>query len=156
LVYPSGNAAERHPDNNHPDYAPSHPAEAAPLVKLSPDIRVSSHFSLSEFRAKSNAYDGVRVHPKLVELLERIRSAAGCPIRITSGYRPPAYNRSVGGVESSNHKDGTAADIYADNLTTAQLHSVCSKVLGNTGGLGFYPVQQFCHVDVGPYARWQG
>jgi len=156
VAYPSGSVAERHSENNHPDYAPAHPSIATALVKVEPDIQVSKHFRLSEFRPKSSRYNGVRVHPELVELLEEIRSAAGCPIRITSAYRPPAYNRSGGGASSSFHMDGVAADIYSDNHTTAQLHAICSRVLGNFGGLGYYPSQGFCHVDVGPYARWQG
>lgn len=156
VTYPSGSVAERHPENNNPDYAPAHADIAAPLVKTSPDIKVSAHFRLSEFRPKSSSYKGVRVHPELVELLEKIRAAAGCPIRITSAYRPPAYNQSVGGVPTSFHQDGVAADIYSDKHTTAQLHAICSRVLGNSGGLGYYPRHGFIHVDVGPYARWQG
>lgn len=156
LVYPSGNMAERHPANNDPRYAPARPAEAAPLVRVSPDLKVSKNFSLSEFRPQSSVYDGVRVHPDLVDLLERIRAAAGCPIRITSGYRPPAYNQHVGGVANSNHMDGLAADIYADALNVSQLRAVCEKVMAGRGGLGYYPTQNFCHVDVGAYSRWQG
>jgi peptidase M15-like protein len=156
VVYPSGSTAERHPENNHADYKPAHPSISVPLVKLQPDIQVSEHFRLSEFRAKSAAYDGARVHPNLVRLLEKLRAAAGSPIHITSGYRPPKYNAAVGGVSDSYHQDGVAADIYSNHLSTAQLHAVCSKVLGSTGGLGYYPSQQFVHVDVGPYARWQG
>ena len=156
VTYPSGSVAARHPANNDPRYAPAHPGEAAPLVKCEPDIQVSKHFRLSEFRPKSAAYDGVRVHPDLVDLLERIRAAAGCSLHLTSAYRPPAYNLSAGGVPNSNHQDGTAADIYASELTVQQLRAVCEKVLGKSGGLGYYPGHEFCHVDIGPYARWQG
>lgn len=156
VVYPSGNMAARHPHNNDARYAPARPSEAAPLVRVEPDMKVSEHFWLSEFRPRSTAYDAVRVHPRLVELLERIRAAAGCPIRITSGYRPPAYNSEVGGVSSSLHLDGLAADIYADALRVDQLHTVCSMVLGQSGGLGYYPQSGFCHVDIGAFSRWTG
>ena len=157
LVYPSGSAAERHPENNAARYAPAHPEQAAPLVATATDIMVSKNFRLGEFRPKSSAYNGVRVHPHLVELLEQIRAAAGGAVHITSGYRPPDYNASVGGEPNSYHMDGLAADIYCDHLTTAQLHTVCEKVVGNRGGLGYYPKAQFCHVDVrGYYSRWTG
>lgn len=157
LVYPSGSTAARHKSNNDPRYAPARPDKAAPLVATEPDIQVSKHFRLGEFRPKSSAYDGVRVHPKLVDVLERIRAAAGGTIHITSGYRPPAYNDHVGGEVNSFHLDGTAADIYCDNLTTSQLHAVCEKIVGDAGGLGYYPSGGFCHVDVRGYrARWTG
>jgi hypothetical protein len=156
VVYPSGASAERHPGNNAPQYAPARPS-AAPLVRAEPDIKVSKNFSLSEFRPKSSAYDGLRLAVDLVELLERIRAAAGGPIQITSGYRPPAYNQSVGGESSSFHLDGWAADIYAPHLTVMQLHTVCQRVVGEFGGVGYYPSKGFCHVDVRGYgARWTG
>jgi zinc D-Ala-D-Ala carboxypeptidase len=43
--------------------------------------------------------------------LERIRGAFG-PIRVTSGYRCPALNAAIGGVENSAHIFGCAADLY--------------------------------------------
>jgi hypothetical protein len=155
VVYPSGQVAQRSPQNNAPQYAPARPS-AAPLVHAVPDIKVSAHFSLSEFRPKSSAYNAVRVATELVQLLERIRAAAGGPIHITSGYRPPAYNEYVGGEQNSYHMDGWAADIFAPHLTTEQLRVVCERVIGNAGGVGYYPGQGFVHVDVGPYARWEG
>jgi hypothetical protein len=155
LFFPlAGTYLERHPENNHPDYQPY--AEAAPPLVKGPDgTKLSEHFTLGEFRPKSNSYTGVRVHPELVEALEDIRHLAGGPIRITSAYRPPAYNRKVGGVSNSTHIDGLAADIYADNLTTKQLYDIADRVIGSGGGVGYYPVQGFVHIDVrGHRSRW--
>lgn len=39
-----------------------------------------------------------------------MRDYARCPITITSGFRSPDVNMAVGGVSSSQHLDGCAAD----------------------------------------------
>ena len=157
VVYPSGSTAQRSSDNNAARYAPGHPEIAPPLVKAEPDIQVSKNFRLSEFRPKDASYSALRLHPGLVGLLEQIRSAADCSVHITSGYRPPDYNRSVGGEPNSYHMDGVAADIYAEKLSTSQLHSLCDRLVGDLGGVGYYPSQGFVHVDIrGHRARWSG
>ena len=45
------------------------------------------------------------------QLLDPIRAAWGAPITVNSGYRCPALNRAVGGVSTSQHLKGEAADI---------------------------------------------
>lgn len=47
------------------------------------------------------------------ELLDPIREAWGKPIRVNSGYRCPALNKAVGGVSTSQHQKGEAADLNA-------------------------------------------
>ena len=58
--------------------------------------------------------------PLMVELIDRvldpIREKWQSPIYITSGYRCPALNRKVGGVEGSYHTRGMAADITAKSV----------------------------------------
>ena len=44
-------------------------------------------------------------------VLDPLRELYGKPIRVTSGYRSPAVNRSVNGATSSQHALGEAADI---------------------------------------------
>ena len=44
-------------------------------------------------------------------LLDPIREAWGGPITVNSGYRCPVLNRTVGGVPTSQHQKGEAADI---------------------------------------------
>lgn len=51
-------------------------------------------------------------------LLDPIRARLGKPIRVTSGYRPPALNKAVGGSPTSNHRVGAAADIHTGNDST--------------------------------------
>lgn len=48
----------------------------------------------------------------LVEnVLDPLRDAMGVPILVSSGYRCEALNKAVGGVPSSQHRTGQAADI---------------------------------------------
>ncbi len=45
------------------------------------------------------------------QLLDPIRAAWGGPIAVNSGYRSPKLNTAVGGVSTSQHLRGEAADI---------------------------------------------
>lgn len=47
------------------------------------------------------------------KLLDPIRETWGCPITVNSGYRCPALNKAVGGVATSQHQKGEAADLNA-------------------------------------------
>jgi GH24 family phage-related lysozyme (muramidase) len=89
--------------------APKQPATA----KLTPDspftLRVTPHITLGEFALDQEARRFGHQHQldtaaELAAFLERVRIAfGGKPIIITSGYRPPAINRSVGGASGSEH-----------------------------------------------------
>lgn len=68
---------------------------------------------------------GTSEHTNIVNLIDNlldpIREKVGRPIRVSSGYRPPALNKAVGGSKTSNHLYGNAADCTtgstaADNL----------------------------------------
>ena len=86
-------------------------------------MRLTPHFTLAELTAstKARAHDldntpPPEIVPRLVrtaEMLERIRSTLGVPVIVTSGYRSQAVNRLVGGVATSDHTQGHAADIVA-------------------------------------------
>lgn len=53
----------------------------------------------------------VRLTQLIEQLLDPIRAAWGGPITINSGYRCPKLNAAVGGVSTSQHLRGEAADI---------------------------------------------
>lgn len=131
---------------------------AAPLLAAKDGDRLSTHFKAGEFRPRDSSFTFLRISPELVRRLEKIRTAlGGAAITVHSAYRPPEYNRSVGGVSNSAHVDGLAADISAAGIPTEALHKVCEVIIGDDGGLGYYPSQQFCHVDVRGYrSRWDG
>ena len=132
---------------------------AAPLLAPKRNDRLSAHFSAEEFYPQGDSsYRFLRISPELIRRLEKIRMALGVvAIAVHSAYRPPDYSRSVGGVSNSAHIDGLAADISAAGISTEALRRVCEVIIGDDGGVGFYPSQQFCHIDVRGYrSRWQG
>ena len=94
------------------------------IVQLNNNAKLSEHFSLGEF-TKSNSHPEVYNIPsheaianlkRLTKWLEVLRMRAGTPIRINSGYRSPQLNKRIGGVPTSNHLTGCAADIRVENM----------------------------------------
>lgn len=88
---------------------------------------ISKNFSYREFEASNKADENgicnvittfeVRDAIKaLVDtVLQPLRDAWGKPLHINSGYRCPELNREVGGVPTSQHVKGEAADVACDN-----------------------------------------
>lgn len=104
---------------------------------------LSAHFSTSEFRCKCGCGQ-VIVHPALIELLESIREFAGIPIQITSGYRCAEHNAAVGGVPSSAHTTGEAADFFVSgNIDRFRFMEAFFLYGGLRLGIG----KDFLHVD---------
>lgn len=106
---------------------------------------MSPHFSLAELTRSSTAKrlrldntppaDVLRALQHTADMLERIRSTLDVPIIVTSGYRSPAVNRAVGGVTSSDHLSGQAADIVAPRFGTPHLVAKTLAPLVNTLGI---------------------
>lgn len=109
-------------------------------------MRLTAHFSLAELTASNKAAalridntptpDALRRLQGTAEMLERIRSTVGRPIMITSGYRCPQLNRAVGGVTSSDHTTGQAADIVAPAFGTPYELAKLLAPLVSTLGIG--------------------
>ena len=55
------------------------------------------------------------------KVLQPLRNALGKPIRINSGYRGPQLNEAVGGVSTSQHCKGEAADIEINGMSNYDL-----------------------------------
>lgn len=62
-------------------------------------------------------------------VLDPLRDWYGKPIRVNSGYRCPALNKSVGGVANSQHLTGQAADI--DTNDTAENRKLMKHIEEN-------------------------
>lgn len=122
--------------------------------KASGDMRISDHFKIREFASKDGA-DQVLIDDQLVKLLEFIRGYFGQPVIITSAYRSPEHNKQVGGRPTSQHVNGTAADIVVQGVDALRVAQAAEYFLGNSGGIGHYPISRFTHVDVRAKAsRW--
>jgi peptidoglycan hydrolase-like protein with peptidoglycan-binding domain len=75
----------------------------------------------------------------------KIRQAYGSPLYITSGYRPPAVNRSIGGARYSQHIYGLALDISPVDGNIKKLFEVCRS--SSCVGLGKGMHKGFVHID---------
>lgn len=84
-------------------------------------MRLSKNFTLSEITRSSTAKrKGIDNTPSdkhlqnlqllITNLIQPIRDELG-PIRVTSGYRSPRLNRSIGGSKKSQHCKGQALDL---------------------------------------------
>ena len=109
-------------------------------------MNLSPHFTLAELQASNKAAQlGLDNTPpqelvprliRLAEMLERVRSTLGVPVTVTSGYRGPLLNRAVGGVTSSDHSQGHAADIVAPSFGTPHAIATTLAPLVSTLGIG--------------------
>ena len=116
------------------------------------DLQLSPHFRLAEFASKDGS-DKVLVDDDLVSLLEQIREAAGGAVTINSAYRSPAHNAAVGGVRSSQHLYGRAADVVVEGASPLLVGQIAEYYLDRRGGIGVY--QTFTHVDTRAIrSRW--
>lgn len=57
----------------------------------------------------------------VVKVLQPLRDKVGRPLKINSGYRCPELNAKVGGVPTSQHCKGEAADVWCATLTPYEL-----------------------------------
>ena len=76
------------------------------------------------------------LEPYLDDLLNRLnelRAIWGKPMVITSGYRPPEYNKEIGGAKNSAHIYAMAADIWDPNKELAEFLSKDEKLLEELG-----------------------
>lgn len=98
--------------------------------------------------------------PRVFDLLKDLLAAAGKPdavINIICGYRTPWSNEflrthTVGVAKHSLHMEAEAIDIRIPGVKTSKLRDL-ALALGR-GGVGYYPVSDFIHVDVGKVRRW--
>ncbi len=99
--------------------------------------------------------------PRLFDVLHAIHTKldAKVPFQIISGYRSPETNammhaRSSGVASNSQHMQGKASDIRLQGVELANLHKAALSL--RAGGVGFYPVSDFVHVDVASVRTWTG
>ena len=91
---------------------------------------------------------------KLAKYMDEVREfLGGRPIHITSGYRDPASNRSVGGAFDSRHMYGDAVDFWVDGMDVVETFQKLKRF--HPGG-GLAPGNGFIHLDLRPgaAARW--
>ena len=72
--------------------------------------RLTEHFTIRELCHRGNQIYIDERFFVFVRILERFRTWYNRPMNITSGYRPPAYNKRVGGSSNSSHLFTGAVD----------------------------------------------
>ena len=70
-----------------------------------------TYFKIPEFDSPDEAGSGFKMNYNFVELLDQARGMAGCPFRVSSGYRTKEHNLKVGGRVGSSHCKGLAVDL---------------------------------------------
>lgn len=90
-------------------------------------MQLSEHFSLAELtvsevalrKGLSNLPEGIEVDNlvRLANKLEEVRKVLGKPIMVNSAFRSVEVNAAVGGVKTSQHCVGCAADIKVPGMT---------------------------------------
>jgi uncharacterized protein YcbK (DUF882 family) len=105
--------------------------------------------------------DVYSMHPELFDTLSTLHQATGSKshFQVISGYRSPKTNamlheRSGQVAKRSLHMDGKAMDVYLEDVALDRLRAAALDL--KRGGVGFYPVSNFVHLDVGPVRRWVG
>jgi uncharacterized protein YcbK (DUF882 family) len=120
-----------------------------------PDALAAINHLLRDFRTG----DVHTIDPGLLDLLYSLTSLTGAtrPFQIISGYRSPATNEMLrqhtdGVAAGSLHLCGQAIDVRLADVPLAKLRDAALAVRG--GGVGYYPGQDFVHVDTGRVRAW--
>ncbi len=95
----------------------------------------------------------------LLDILHALRSTLDSdePFEVISGYRSPKTNEMLrqkgsGVNENSLHMTGRAIDVRLPGRQTTDLRTAAIALRG--GGVGYYAISNFLHVDVGPVQQW--
>jgi uncharacterized protein YcbK (DUF882 family) len=138
----------------HLKHADAEPKGDKPMVEINAyskandgSKKLSTNFAVKEF-ACNDGSDAIMVAPRLVMVLQTIRSHFAKAVTVHSAYRTPHYNAKVGGAAHSQHCYGTAADISIKGVTPAQVAAFAREIMPDWGGVGIYSSQGFTHIDV--------
>lgn len=122
-----------------------------------PEVLEHINYALRDWRA-NEVYP---IHTGVLDLLHRLGRSldTDCHFELTCGYRSPQTNamlhaRDPEVATHSLHMTGKAADITLPGRTLRNLHEAALAL--RTGGVGYYPDDNFIHVDIGRVRYWQG
>jgi uncharacterized protein YcbK (DUF882 family) len=145
-----------------------HTGESLDVIYRIGDTYIPSALAeLNHFLRDHRTQDVSSYDPREFDLLHNLLTRLDRPnavIDVVCGYRTPWSNnflRTGGGTETpsetgvaehSQHMLAKAIDIRIPGVTTTQLDHAALSL--RAGGVGYYPVSQFVHVDVGPVRQW--
>jgi uncharacterized protein YcbK (DUF882 family) len=140
-----------------------HTGESLDVVYRIGDVYVPAALEkLDYFLRDHNTQDVVQYEPKEFDVLHAMMARLGRTnglIDVVCGYRTPETNEALrnasahtGVAEHSQHMEGHAIDLRVPGIATTRLRNAALSL--RAGGVGYYPVSQFVHVDVGPVREW--
>jgi len=120
--------------------------------------KLSENFTLEEFTRSDKAKElGITNEPGEKELaalrvlvsrtIQPLRDKLGVPIHVNSGYRCPELNKAVGGVPTSQHQKGEAADLSIDGKANDILEALENNNIPFDQAI-LYRKQNFLHVSL--------
>jgi uncharacterized protein YcbK (DUF882 family) len=117
---------------------------------------------LNYFLRDHRTDDQSHYDPREFDLLHNLLTRLGRPnavVDIVCGYRTPESNEylrtrgpNTGVAKNSQHTLAKAIDIRIPGVATRKLRDIALSL--QAGGVGYYPISQFVHVDVGPVRKW--
>ena len=142
---------------------PQQPAKVKPGDPFS--TKLSAHLTLGEFALGQPARRFTAQHQvdtaiELATFLEKVRvQFGGKRITITSGYRPAAINRAIGGASGSEHLYDApgvgAVDFFVDGADINAVQAWCDKEWPFS--IGYGAPKGFVHLGIRkgrPRVRW--
>jgi uncharacterized protein YcbK (DUF882 family) len=118
--------------------------------------------SLHEINYVLRDHRNDETHPidtRTLNIVHAIRAMTGSreALHVVSGYRSPQTNamlrlESSGVAEHSFHMSGQAIDFYLPGRDLRTVRRIALAM--RSGGVGYYPYDNFVHVDSGPVRRW--
>lgn len=120
--------------------------------------KLSENFTIEEFTRSDKAKElGITNEPGEKELaalrvlvsrtIQPLRDKLGVPIHVNSGYRCPELNKAVGGVPTSQHQKGEAADLSINGKASDILEALENNNIPFDQAI-LYRKQNFLHVSL--------
>lgn len=122
-----------------------------------PDALAQANRVMRDWRTGDQGMIDPRLYDALHAIAARLETRR--PFGIISGYRSPRTNamlhaRSKGVASKSQHTEGKAIDVRVEGVDLVHLRKAALSV--GAGGVGYYPVSNFVHVDTGRVRQWSG
>ncbi len=115
------------------------------------------NYFLSDFRTG----DLVKMDPALLDFIYDVRESLGSDgtYQVISAYRSPKTNEMLrsrsansGVATKSQHLLGRAIDVRLEGVSSRDLRDRALSM--KRGGVGYYPVSDFVHMDTGRVRSW--
>lgn len=126
-------------------------------VSYSTSSKLSQNWTIAELTKTNCGLSNVpslehilNLHYGVVMILQPLRDYCGCPLICNSAYRSAEVNKAVGGVSSSQHLSGCAADIRIPNNKKMQVWDFLTKCKYVDQALGG---KSFVHISWSPFRQ---